>query len=196
MDDPVHLLLQELEQFGKANDAQAGSRADKMLNVTPETGQLLALLVRATRARRTLELGTSNGYSTLWLADAARALCGTVVSVEVSPAKAEMARHNLERAGLSPWVRLQVADAGPFLRQQPPASFDLVFLDADRSQAAGWWPDLQRVLAPGGLLVADNAVSHPAELEGLLAGVRSTAGWLSVVVPVGKGELVALKPLA
>jgi predicted O-methyltransferase YrrM len=196
MDDSLRPLLRELERFGRENDARAGHRSGKMLNITPESGELLGILVQATKARRVLEIGTSNGYSTLWLAEAARAVSGQVVTVEVSSAKAELARENLERAGLSPWVRQEVTDAGAYLRRQAPSRFDLVFLDADRGQSTAWWPWIQSVLAPGGLLIVDNAVSHPTELESFIAEVRGTPGWRSVVVPVGNGEFVALKPLA
>lgn len=195
MDDTLRSLLRELERFGADNDARASQRHEKMLNITPETGEFLAVLVQGTKARRVLEVGTSNGYSTLWLADAAKAVAGSVVTVEVSAARADMARHNIERAGLSPWVRQEVTDAGEFLRRQPPSSFDLLFLDSDREQYEAWWPWIQAVVVPGGLLVVDNAVSHAAEMEGFLAQVQAAPGWRSVVVPVGKGELLALKPL-
>ena len=91
MDDTLRSLLRELERFGAENDARANQRHDKMLNITPETGELLAILVQGMKARRVLEIGTSNGYSTLWLADAIRASAGSVVTVEVSVAKAQMA---------------------------------------------------------------------------------------------------------
>jgi predicted O-methyltransferase YrrM len=195
MDDALRSLLRELERFGAENDARAQQRQDKVFNITPETGEFLAILVQATKARRVLEIGTSNGYSTLWLADAVRAVAGSVVTVEVSAAKAQLARHNLERAGLARWVRQEVMEAGRFLAQQPPAEFDLLFLDSDREQYGAWWPWVQSVLAAGGLLVVDNAVSHAAEMEGFIAQVRATSGWRSVVVPIGKGELVALKPV-
>ena len=195
MDDTLRSLLRELEHFGAENDARANQRGDKMLNVTPETGELLAILVQGAKARRVLEIGTSNGYSTLWLADAARAVAGSVVTVEISAAKAQLARHNLERAGLSRWARQEVMEAGRFLGQQPASLFDLLFLDSDRGQYGAWWPWVQNVLAPGGLLVVDNATSHAAEMEGFLAQVRATSGWRSVTVPVGKGEFVALKPV-
>jgi predicted O-methyltransferase YrrM len=195
MDDSLRSLLLELERFGRENDARTANRDEKMRNITPETGELLGILVQAVKARRVLEIGTSNGYSTLWLAEAARAVSGRVVTVEVSPTRVDMARQNLERSGLSDWVRQERVDAGPFLQEQPSASCDLLFLDAARQQYAAWWPDIQRVLAPGGLLVVDNAVSHATELETFIAAVRGTAGWRSLVVPVGKGEFVALKPL-
>jgi predicted O-methyltransferase YrrM len=195
MDDTLRPLLRELERFGADNDARASQRHEKMLNITPQTGEFLALLVQAAKARRVLEIGTSNGYSTLWLAEAVKAISGNVVTVEVSAAKAEMARQNLERSGLSPWVRQEVTEAGEFLGQQPPSTVDLLFLDADREQYLAWWPWAQRVLAPGGLLVVDNAVSHAAEMEGFMAEVRAAPGWRSLVVPVGNGEFVAVKPV-
>jgi predicted O-methyltransferase YrrM len=88
-----------------------------------------------------------------------------------------------------------VTEAGEFLGQQPPSTVDLLFLDADREQYLAWWPWAQRVLAPGGLLVVDNAVSHAAEMEGFMAEVRAAPGWRSLVVPVGNGEFVAVKPV-
>jgi predicted O-methyltransferase YrrM len=71
MVDALENLLDELEQFGTTNDSSTSERPRKMLNITRDTGQFLAVLIRATLARRVLEIGTSNGYSTLWLAGAA-----------------------------------------------------------------------------------------------------------------------------
>ena len=81
MDDSLDTMKTELQRFGEANDAATNERSRRMLNITRDTGEFLAVLVRATAARRVLEIGTSNGYSTLWLADAARAIGGTVTTV-------------------------------------------------------------------------------------------------------------------
>ncbi|MBW8883268.1 MAG: class I SAM-dependent methyltransferase [Planctomycetia bacterium] len=195
MVDALRSVLRELEEFGASNDAGTKERQEKMLNVTPDTGELLAILVRATRARRVLEIGTSNGYSTLWLAEAVQAISGNVVTVEISAAKTEMARRNLERAGLAALVRQEIIEAGQFLAQQAPASCDLLFLDADRAQYLAWWQSIQGVLVPGGLMIIDNAVSHAEEMESFRAQVQAAPGWRLVVVPIGKGELMALKPM-
>lgn len=77
MSKSLQALLSELEQFGQENDAAITDRPRRMLNITRDTGEFLRVLVQATRARRVLEIGTSNGYSTLWLAQGQRPLAGT-----------------------------------------------------------------------------------------------------------------------
>jgi predicted O-methyltransferase YrrM len=135
-----------------------------MLNITPDTGEFLAVLVKAMQARRILEIGTSNGYSTLWLADAAASIDGAVTTMEMSPQKIAMARQNFERAGLAQRITQREGDAGALLEQLGDGAFDLVFLDSRRSAYLDWWPALKRILRAGGLLVVDNATSHADEM--------------------------------
>lgn len=78
MTEPLDVLLSELERFGQENDRAISERPRRMLNITRDTGEFLSVLVRAIAARHILEIGTSNGYSTLWLANAVRATGGTV----------------------------------------------------------------------------------------------------------------------
>lgn len=193
MNHKLAALLAELEAFGKAHDAATTDYSRKMLNITRDTGEFLLLLARAIEARRILEIGTSNGYSTLWLAYAVQQFSGSVITIEHSPAKAEMAREILARVSLAPWVQLIEGDAGEILERQADRSFGLVFLDADRQQYVSWWSDLQRVLALGGLLVVDNAVSHADEMQAFVGVVQKTPGYLTSLVPVGNGEWMILK---
>ncbi len=193
MNDKLVVFMKELEQFGKENDARTTDRAHKMLNITPDTGPFLRLLIRALGAKRVLEIGTSNGYSTLWLAEAVQPLGGKVVTLEIAAHKAEMARANFARTGLEEWINLVLGDAGKFIHEQANASFDFIFLDSDRESYCGWWIDLQRVLRPGGLLVVDNAVSHEHELRDFVGTVQGTSGYITSLVPVGNGEFVVLK---
>jgi len=190
MRNDLRLLLAELEAFGRANDAAETERGRRMLNITRDTGEFLAVLVRTAAARRVLEIGTSNGYSTLWLAEAAEAVDGRVVTVERSVAKAELARRTFERSGIAHRVELVHGDAGAFLAAAGDASFDLVFLDSDRSEYVRWWPDVARVLRRGGALVVDNAVSHAGEMEEFVKRVACDPAYVACVVPVGNGELV------
>jgi predicted O-methyltransferase YrrM len=164
-----------------------------MLNITHDTGEFLSVLVRATSARRVLEIGTSNGYSALWLASAARATGGAVTTVELSDYKAGLARQNFSRSGLASSITLVQDDAERVLERAGDASFDLVFLDAERPEYPGWWPHLKRVLRPGGLLVVDNATSHPEQMAPFVALVKADAAFTTSLVPVGNGEFLAVK---
>jgi predicted O-methyltransferase YrrM len=192
LDAHLITLLDELAVFGDTHDDNAANRATRMLNITPDTGELLAVLVKAMGARRILEIGTSNGYSTLWLADATGG-AGVVTTLERSPAKIALARANFARAGLAGRIDQREGDAGDILRALDDGAYDLLFLDSLRSAYLAWWPDLKRVLRPGGLLVVDNATSHPQEMADFTAAVRADSGFTTSLVPVGKGEFLAVK---
>jgi predicted O-methyltransferase YrrM len=192
-DKKLNALLKELEDFGAENDARAGDHTRKMLNITHETGEFLALLIRAIKARRILEIGTSNGYSTLWLAYAIQHVGGQIDTIERSPFKAELARRNFERAGLAPLIKLHLTEADRFFEEQSNRSYDFVFLDADRGEYVRWWAVLQRIVTPGDLIVVDNIVSHPNELRDFIERVRASPGCMTSINPVGKGELIILK---
>ena len=193
MDPVLQSLLDELEGFGLDNDEVITERPRRMLNITRDTGEFLALLVRATDARRVLEIGTSNGYSTLWLAAAARAIGGRVSTVELSAFKLGLAAENFRRAGLAAYITVHQEDAGALLARLADASVDLLFLDSEREEYPGWWPDLRRVLRPGGLLVVDNALSHAEQMAPLVSLVCADTEFTTCLVPVGKGEFMATR---
>jgi predicted O-methyltransferase YrrM len=192
MDNPLVSLLDELARSGDANDARETERARRMLNITPDTGRLLWILLQASRATRILEVGTSNGYSTIWLADAVRGRAGRVTTLEKNPEKARLARQTLARAGLLDHVELREGIAAETLATLP-GPFDFVFLDADRPSYRLYLDLALPRLAPGGLLVADNVVSHADELREYLERVKSHPDLFSVTVPVGKGEEISFK---
>jgi len=196
LSESLETLKAELEQFGKVNDAATSERSRRMLNVTRDTGEFLAVLIRATDARRVLEIGTSNGYSTLWIADALREVGGTVTTLELAAAKAVLASTNFAASGLSPFITLLQDDAGQFLHTSGDSAYDFIFLDAERPEYPAWWPHLRRVLRPGGLLVVDNATSHMEELAPFVRLVTADPEFVTCLVPVGNGEFLAVKSLA
>jgi predicted O-methyltransferase YrrM len=179
---------------GREHDAEQPDRRARWRNVEPETAELLGVLVRAKRAQRVLEIGTSNGYSTIWLADAAEATGGTVLTVEIEPSRTALARENLARAGLDDRVELETGDAGQTLRALPDHAFQLTFLDGERPHYVGYWRDLVRTLAPGGLLAVDNAISHGNELVDFRAVVDGDERVTQAMVPIGAGLLLAVMP--
>jgi predicted O-methyltransferase YrrM len=192
LDAQLTSQLAELAAFGDTHDSDAANRATRMLNITPDTGEFLAVLVKTVNARRILEVGTSNGYSTLWLTDAIGP-AGMVTTIERAPAKVAMARANFARAGLAGRIDQREGDAGDILRELDDGAYDLLFLDSLRTAYVAWWPDLKRVLRPGGLLVVDNATSHAQEMAGFTATVRADSDFTTSLVAVGKGEFLAVK---
>jgi predicted O-methyltransferase YrrM len=122
-------------------------------DVSPLQGRLLELLARAVGATDVLEVGTLGGYSTLWLARAG----ARVVTLEVDPHHADVARANLDRAGVGDAVDIVV---GPALETLPgiPGPFDLVFIDADKQRSADYLALALDKARPGALIVVDNVV--------------------------------------
>ena len=137
------------------------------INVAPNQGKLLSLLVRIAGARRVLEVGTLGGYSTIWLARALPA-DGTLVTLELEEHNAAVARANVERAGLGDRVEVRVGPAADTLAAmvaEGTEPFDLVFLDADKG---GYPTYLERSLDlshPGTVIVADNVVRAGAVID-------------------------------
>jgi predicted O-methyltransferase YrrM len=193
MDRHLATILDELHQHGVRHDAEKPNRLDRLRNLEPETAKLLSLLVRATFARNLLELGTSNGYSTLWLADAVRETGGLLTSVELDAGRSVQAAQNLGRAGLIDFVALRVADAGEVLRQSDEDAWDMIFLDAERPAYVEYWPELRRTLRPGGLLAVDNVLSHAEEVAAFRDLVSASSAVSEALVPIGAGLLLVVR---
>jgi predicted O-methyltransferase YrrM len=192
----LHALLDELYAEGQAFDATQADRRDRRRNLEPEAAELLTLILHIADARDIVEIGTSNGYSTLWLAAAAQATGGAVTTVDIAPssgAPATGARANAASAGLASLITFATADGGDFLARRPTASVDLLFLDAERPEYPGWWPHPHRVLRPGGVLAIDNVLSHPGEVAPFLALIAAEPTFTASTVAVGKGLHVAVR---
>jgi predicted O-methyltransferase YrrM len=144
--------------------AEAGLPA---IQVSPPQGKLLALLARSIGARTALEFGTLGGYSTIWLG---RALPGDgrLITLEAEPAYADVARANLERAGLAEKVEIRVGaalESLPALEEEGAGPFDLVFIDADKANTPAYFAWSVERTRPGGLIVADNVIRGGALVD-------------------------------
>jgi predicted O-methyltransferase YrrM len=192
MDHDLQNLLNELYQQGQINDAHQEDRRQKMLNLEPETAQLISLLVRSSKRTRILEIGTSNGYSTCWLAWSIRQVDGHIISIDREQHKQTLADANLRKAGLRELVELRCGDATAVVADLP-GPFDCVFFDADRYSAPAQLTLLLPKLTPEALLLADNVHSHPEEITGYLEAVQALPDFEHTVIPVGKGLSVAYR---
>ena len=179
------------------------------MNIGPEQGKVLQVLMTAVGASRVLEVGTFYGYSAVWIARALPA-DGRLVCLEVSAEHARKAGGFLAGAGLSHLVEIRVGPGGELLPNlADEASFDLIFLDADRESYSQYLDHVERLLRPGGILVVDNVylkgrLAEPAPLAdspfaagyagmtGLLDRLASSPQWISTVLPYEDGLAVAV----
>jgi predicted O-methyltransferase YrrM len=134
MEADLRPLLNALYEEGQRHDASEQDRSKKLLNLEPQSAQLLSILVRSSRSTRLLEIGTSNGYSTIWLAWATRVIGGHIISIDREAHKQVLADANLRRVGLRDVVDLVCGDAAEVVANLP-GPFDFVFFDADRRSA-------------------------------------------------------------
>jgi predicted O-methyltransferase YrrM len=165
-------------------------RADELLlPVGPATGSFINLLVKEMKARSLLEVGSSYGYSTIWLAEAARVTGGQLISLELRPVKAEHARAQLERAGLARYVQQRLGDALATLKELP-GPFDFVLIDLWKDLYVPVFEQIYPKLAPGAVVVADNMIL-PEGTQRLARiyreHVRAAADMTSVLLPMGSG---------
>jgi predicted O-methyltransferase YrrM len=193
MDPTVQQAIDELVRAAERHDATKADRLDRWRVLEPGAGRFLWFLAQATHARTIVEVGTSRGVSTLWLADAARRTGGRLLSLDTDATAQDEAQRTVAAAGLADQVTFRVQDGGTALAELDDESVDLLFLDAERVEYPAWWPHPMRVLRVGGVLVADNALSHPEEIAPLGDLVAREPGLVTTTIPVGKGELVALR---
>ncbi len=150
------------------------------INVTAAQGKFLMLLAKAIGARRVLELGTLGGYSTIWLA---RGLPddGRIITMEINPNTANVARKNIERAGFADTVEIRVGravDSLQALSEDAPEPFDLIFIDADKPSNAEYVTWALKLSRPGAVVIIDNvvrngAITDPSSADANVQGVRT-----------------------
>ena len=192
IDARARAVLEELERNDAREREQGTPRAERLRQVAPEVGRFLHTLVLATRPRSIVEVGTSGGYSTVWLATAARAAGTSVVTLEIDPAKVRRATASLRDAGVDGVATIVEGDAFAFLRERR-EPIDFLFLDAEKEDYTAFLELIVPLLPPGGLLVADNLTSHADDLAEFRRRAESDPRLSTVVVPIGRGELIAAR---
>jgi predicted O-methyltransferase YrrM len=185
-------VFDRLERRDALERRQDLPRHQRLRQVTPDVGRFLHTLVLCTRPRFILEIGTSGGYSTMWLATAARSVGAAVVTLEVDPQKVELATSNLREAGLDDAVTIVQGDAFDYLRDRR-EPVDFVFLDAEKEDYVRFLDLVVPLLPLGGVLVADNLISAAEELADFRQRAECDPRLSAVMVPIGRGELLAAK---
>jgi predicted O-methyltransferase YrrM len=183
--------MRELEALDAHDRAAGRPRMERLRQIPPETGRFLALLLASAPRGEVIEIGTSGGYSALWLSLACRAVGRRMRTFELLEEKARIARETFARAGVQDVVELVVGDARAHLASLADVAF--CFLDAEKDEYSECYDAVVPKLVPGALLVADNAISHAADLGATIDRALADDRVDALVVPIGKGELVCRK---
>jgi caffeoyl-CoA O-methyltransferase len=186
LDERVQSVLTRLEQEDAAEREAGLPSEQRSRQVEPTTGRFLFALAASQAGVEVLEIGGSRGYSSIWLAAGARVLGGRIVSLEHDPAKCEAWRRNIVEAGLEEWAELVEADAHATLAVTEDV-FDLVFLDAEKDDYEALFALVRPLLEPGGLVVADNVLSHVETLGAYSVARQAEPSLSSVTVPLDRG---------
>ena len=177
-------LLEELEIFGQTHSGY--------YNIPADTGEFFYILALISKAKNILEVGTSNGYSAIWLGEAAKQNKGRVTTIEVSEHKVEMASENFKRAKLDKAIQIVHGDA---LKEIPKLKdkFDFLFLDAVKEDYIKYFKLAYPKLTKNAVVVADNAIMFEKYMKDYLEFVRNHKDLRSVLVPIGSGVEFSLK---
>ena len=186
LDERVLAALRRLEDEDAQERAAGVEAARRARQVAPTTGRFLFSLVACQTSCEVLELGGSRGYSGIWLAAGVRILGGRVTSVERDPEKCRAWRRNVADAGLAEWAELVEGDAFDVLERSEDV-YDVVFLDAEKRDYEPLFALARRRLEPGGLVVADNVLSHSDPLAEYSRRRQADTALSSVTLPLDRG---------
>ena len=176
-----------------------------MLAITKETGEFFNILLKTSKAKRLLEVGTSTGYSTLWFADALleneKNNCN-IITVEENPKKINRAKKNFQEAGVSNIIEIKQGKAINVLKElsnnisDDLQKFDFIFLDADKENMIEYFETVLPLVKPGGIIAADN-ILYPErfrkDMKKYSEFVSGKPNVQSVTVPIGNGEEISFK---
>lgn len=180
-------LLKQLEEMKRYSEVR-----DNIFAIPAEEGRFLHMLVLMMKPDRILELGTSSGYSTIWLGSAAATYGGLVETVENDKQKIKLALSNFAKADLFDTITLHHADASEFVTSCE-ATLNMVFMDTVKSDYLHQFEQFFPKLAKGGVVLADNAVDLADQMRDYLAYVKNLNGAMSVTVPIGNGVEMTYK---
>ena len=179
-----------LYQRFQEHDSTQADRIARFRNIEPESAQFLAQLVHIQQSQQILEIGTSTGYSTLWLAYAAQQVNARLTTLEIDAERSQQAASHLADFNLSNGVEFWVGDAAEYLKQSQ-AIFDFILLDAERDAYVDYWLDLKRLMCvSSGVLVVDNVLSHADQVTDFIAIIQQDEQFNLSTLAIGAGLLV------
>ena len=192
MEPEVLDVMARLEMRDEQERAKELAGSERIQALHPESGRFVYVLALIKEAKSIVEIGTSHGYSTLWLAAAAQVNGGRVVTCDMNTERLGAARDNFADAGLADVIEILEGDARETLRSRS-EPVDLLFIDAEKSYYESYFDVAYQRLVKGGIVVADNALSHQDELEDYILYVENHPNLESAMVPIGRGLEISVK---
>ena len=189
--EPLKVRMHYLEEIDSRDRQDGTPHLKRLRQVPPETGRFIALLAASAPPGAYIEIGTSAGYSTLWLALACRQSGRTITTFEILEEKVQLARETFRLAGVEDVVESVQGDARSHIAGLGGLAF--CFLDAEKDVYQDCYDLVVPSLVPGGVLLADNAIDHKQALGPMLDRALNDARVDALVVPIGKGVLVCRK---
>lgn len=185
---PLLERMRQLEQIDAVDRSDGTPQRARLRQIPADTGKLLALLAAGAPGGQLIEIGTSAGYSALWISLACRERSALLTTFEILPEKARMARETFEAAGVEPLVRIVLGDARDHLASLSEVAF--CFLDAEKDVYLDCFELVIPRLVGGGLLIADNVISHREALQDFVRTAEADERVDAMMVPIGNGLML------
>jgi predicted O-methyltransferase YrrM len=191
--DSIKSEMARLEALDAQDRVDGTPRLERLRQIPPVTGQFIAIMAASAPEGEIVEIGTSAGYSTMWLARAAQETGQKLTTYEILPEKATMARETFRAAEIESLVTLVEGDA--LERLSTHTEIGCCFLDAEKEVYQACYDLVIPNMVPGGILLADNAINHEETLRPMLRSAHDDPRVDALVVPIGKGVLCCRKLL-
>lgn len=182
METKLQSILQQLEET-----------SEDFWNISHQTGNFISMLIKVMKAQNVLELGTSNGYSGLWIADALKSTGGHLTTIEFWEKRQCLARKYMAECGLSDYVTFKIGQAYDVIKNEIHEEFDLVFIDANKQEYLSFFEAVHPLLKKGGVILADNITSHAKKVQPFVDAISSHEEYQVQILDLPDGLLMAYK---
>ena len=167
--------------------------SEEFWNVSHQTGNFINMLIKLAGIRNVLEIGTSNGYSGLWIAEALKTTNGHLTTIEFWEKRQCLAKEYFEYCGLSDVVTFKTGQAYDIITNEINEKFDLVFIDANKQEYIKFFEAVHPLLKKGGVILADNIISHAKKVQPFVDAVSSHNEYQTQILDLPDGLLMAYK---
>lgn len=182
METKLQSILQQLEET-----------SEDFWNISHQTGNFISMLIKVMKAQNVLELGTSNGYSGLWIADALKSTGGHLTTIEFWEKRQCLARKYMAECGLSDYVTFKIGQAYDVIKNEIHEEFDLVFIDANKQEYLSFFEAVHPLLKKGGVILADNITSHAKKVQPFVDAISNHEEYQVQILDLPDGLLMAYK---